>query len=67
MIIKNVKRATKCNGDLRIEIADIDGGVLVPLGRVLAEQIGSHSRRYSSRHFSLLSLSSLPLARCHCL
>lgn len=35
---------------LRVKISDVSSGVLVPLGRVLAEQVGSHARRYTSRH-----------------
>lgn len=45
------------NRNLRVEIADVSGGILVALGRVLAQQVCSDSRSNSSRH--LLSPSGL--------
>jgi hypothetical protein len=38
------------NPNLRVEVPDVGGGVLVALRRVLAEEIGAHARRDARRH-----------------
>lgn len=38
------------NPNLRVEVADVGGGVLVALRRVLPEQVRAHARRYAGRH-----------------
>lgn len=43
--------------NLRVKISHISSGVLVPLGRVLSEQVRSHTRRYSGRHFFSISVT----------
>jgi hypothetical protein len=38
------------NPNLRVEVADVGGGVLVALCRVLSEQVRAHARRDARRH-----------------
>ena len=38
------------NPNLRVEVADVGGGVLVALCRVLPEQVRAHARRDARRH-----------------
>ncbi len=41
------------NPNLGVEVADVGGGVLVPLRRVLPEQVGAHAGRDARRHARL--------------
>lgn len=47
---KGNRKGREKGGDLRVEIADVGGGVLVPLGRVLPQQVRTDSRCDSRRH-----------------
>lgn len=38
------------NPNLRVEVADVGGGILVALCRVLSEQVRAHTRRDARRH-----------------
>lgn len=38
------------NPNLRVEVADVGGGVLVALRRVLPEEVRAHARRDARRH-----------------
>jgi len=38
------------NPNLRVEVADVGGGVLVALRRVLSQQVRAHARRDARRH-----------------
>lgn len=38
------------NPNLRVEVADVGGGVLVALRRVLPEQVSAHARRDAGGH-----------------
>lgn len=44
---------------LWVEIADVGGGVLVPLGGVLPQKVRSHSRSDPSRHLAAINLLAL--------
>lgn len=45
------------NPNLRVEVADVGGGVLVALRRVLSEKVRAHARRDARRH-GLLALAA---------